>query len=558
MHLINPLVAGIRGAEVGSVELLERGTSTHAVYYKDFPASQQYSVQPIPLDSFGSATLYVEELVDVLVHDSNGVLVRQFVAGDYAAAVEVISQSFTGTDYRDGTKGPFKPTNLASVLDLWKTQQGAIDWKVLVGGAPVTIGDALSSFAGLYFNVKSFGALGNGIADDGAAINAAIAAAAVAGGTVFFPPGVFRTTVVISIPNNVCVLGSGAPASKLAIDNAGAFCLTFGLGPADSGPRTIRNLWVGSINTITTQSLVMADNPTLRTVIEDCLFGNDTTTKGVHVSIQTGSQDSLVQFNRCSFYEMAGASIITEPSSGVGRSVFRDCIFKSLFTGFTSAPHIVARDGMLVDGCWFDASALAGGVFAYVQLNMASPADGSWGGDKFTNNRFKKGAATVAAFRNTAAVPTAGIWESGNSFGTNTGGFLPLYLETTDGYADFVMDVAGLRTHGSRLSRSWGSLSNTDVLIDAKNYALAVIKRTAAGAQVVTATLGSVGDTLTIQIVNASGVTVTPTFGSMFLGGSGITSGIGTGGSGQYKFDFLPVGVGTTGKWVMTGITFTI
>src|SRR6187402_2470905 len=213
MHLINPLVAGIRGAEVGSVELLERGTSTHAVYYKDFPATQQYSAQPIPLDSFGSVTLYVEELVDVLVHDSNGVLVRQFVAGDYAAAVEVISQSFTGTDYRDGTIGPHKPTNLASVLDLWKTNAGAVDWKVLVGGSPINIADAISGFAALYFNVKSYGALGNGVADDGTAINTAIAAAAVAGGTVFFPPGVYRTTAVISVSNNVCLLGSGAPAS---------------------------------------------------------------------------------------------------------------------------------------------------------------------------------------------------------------------------------------------------------------------------------------------------------------------------------------------------------
>ena len=147
MHLINPLVAGIRGAEIGSVELLERGTSTHAVYYKDFPATQQYSVQPIPLDSFGSVTLYVEELVDVLVRDQNGVLVRQFVAGDHAASVEVISQSFSGVDYRDGTKGPFKPTNLASVLDLWKTNSGGIDWKVLVGGNVVTIGFAHREFA---------------------------------------------------------------------------------------------------------------------------------------------------------------------------------------------------------------------------------------------------------------------------------------------------------------------------------------------------------------------------------------------------------------------------
>jgi len=557
MHLINPLVAGIRGAEIGSVELLERGTSTHAVYYKDFAATQQYSVQPIPLDSFGSVTLYVEELVDVLVRDQNGVLVRQFVAGDHAASVEVISQSFSGVDYRDGTKGPFKPTNLASVLDLWKTNSGGIDWKVLVGGNVVTIGEALSSFAGLYYNVKSFGALGNGVADDGAAIQAAITAAAVAGGTVFFPPGVFRTTVTIQVPVNVCVLGSGAPASKLAID--GNLFVVQCAGDDNGGTRAIRNMWFGSINTVTTNSTALVSGAGARVLFEDCLFGNDTTTKGTHAQLQNSTLDSLVTFNRCSFFEMAGNNIAI--AGNTGRSTFRDCDFKSIFTGAQSTPHIFANDSMLIEGCRFDASSLTSGTFAYI--NYLSQAPLGNGGAKFVNNRFKSGAATLAAFRTSSTVPRFGIWESGNSFGDLATGFLPLYLEDgADGFADAAMDTAGLRTHGSRLSRSFGAINNaTPVNIDAKNYALAVIKRTTAGgggALTITASLGSLGDTLTVQIVNTTGAAVTPAWGSMFLLGSGATSSITTGGSGQYKFDFLPIGVGTTGKWVMTGVTLTI
>jgi len=551
MHLINPLVAGIRGAEIGSVELLERGTSTHAAYYRDFPATQQYSAQPIPLDSFGSATLYVDELVDVLVHDSNGVLVRQFVAGDYAAAVEVISQSFTGVDYRDGSRGAHKPTNLASVLDLWKTNSGAIDWKVLVGGNVLTIGDALATFSGLYFNVKSYGALGNGVADDGAAITAAMAAAAVSGGTVFFPPGTFRTTTVISIPPKVSLLGSGAAATKLAIDNAASSCIVFGLGPADSGARTVRDLWIGSINTVNTQSLVGTSNPTLRALFEDCVFGNDTTTKGVHVTLQTSDLNSLVQFNRCAFYEMNNSSIIITGSSGVGRSIFRDCEFKSLYTALAvSNPHIVAIDGMLVDGCRFDASAVTGPGFSYILMLPL----GQFGGNKFINNRFTVGPATISAFRTTTPTPTFGIWESGNSFGDATTGYLPMYADTADGYAAVIQDSVGLRTHGSRANRVVGMNSDTPTQsLDGKNYGIGIIRRNVLGAQTITTNLGSLGDPFLVQVINNTGSPLTPSFGSGFSVTSGGILLIPIGGKGQYQFMYLPSTTGTTGAFQLTG-----
>lgn len=45
-----------------------------------------------------------------------------------------------------------------------------------------------------YFNVRSFGAVGNGVADDTAEIQAAIAALPSSGGTVYFPPGTYLVT----------------------------------------------------------------------------------------------------------------------------------------------------------------------------------------------------------------------------------------------------------------------------------------------------------------------------------------------------------------------------
>jgi hypothetical protein len=76
------------------------------------------------------------------------------------------------------------------------------------------------------FNVKNYGAAGDGTTDDTAAINNAINAATVLGGTVFFPPGSYRlaTAATLNPPgdaatvilkSNVQIVGSGRGATIL-------------------------------------------------------------------------------------------------------------------------------------------------------------------------------------------------------------------------------------------------------------------------------------------------------------------------------------------------------
>lgn len=61
-------------------------------------------------------------------------------------------------------------------------------------------------------NVKDapYLAIGNGTTDDSTAINAAITAAGVAGGIVFFPAGVYKTTAPIVVPRWVKLVGASA------------------------------------------------------------------------------------------------------------------------------------------------------------------------------------------------------------------------------------------------------------------------------------------------------------------------------------------------------------
>ena len=72
---------------------------------------------------------------------------------------------------------------------------------------------------GQVFNVKAYRALGNGVTDDTAAINAAITAAAAAngglGGTVLLPPGTYMVSAPITLPSGVVLGGSGRTSTIL-------------------------------------------------------------------------------------------------------------------------------------------------------------------------------------------------------------------------------------------------------------------------------------------------------------------------------------------------------
>lgn len=78
-------------------------------------------------------------------------------------------------------------------------------------------------------SVQEFGAIGNGVADDAAAIQAAINSLTAAGGKVLFPPGNYRVTATLNVNKPVHLLGSGSgsvyqpvQSSSVAITWAGS------------------------------------------------------------------------------------------------------------------------------------------------------------------------------------------------------------------------------------------------------------------------------------------------------------------------------------------------
>ena len=76
MHLVTPLVAGIRGAESGTASLRVRGTSTAATFYAAAEGGGGNSSGTVTLDAYGGAEVYVDQSVDVIAYDSEGEPVR--------------------------------------------------------------------------------------------------------------------------------------------------------------------------------------------------------------------------------------------------------------------------------------------------------------------------------------------------------------------------------------------------------------------------------------------------------------------------------------------------
>lgn len=553
MHLISALASGISAAATGTCKLVKRGTASNANYYKDFEATQVYSAQPISLDSSGSAVLYVNELVDVLVYDLNGTLVREFVAGDSATAVEVISPSFTGVSYTDGSSGVSKPTTLESVLDLWVGSAGASDFKVIPSGTstPLTIAAATATLAGLFFNVKTYGAIGNGSADDTTAINAAAAAAtgtSTGGGTVFFPPGTYRATTSIAWPAGVKMLGGGGNASKLMFDYGGGQNLQVTTTEA-------LTVWEGmyiSAQTTPTTNAIVRILGSGRLSIFDCTVGGDAAAQGN--CVQFAGVGAAVTLARSKFRGINNQPIIYMTAANLVRVV--ECEVVNI--GTVGGDHILAASGLIVMGSRFSCDSVTSGTPIYIDYS----ASGTYGPPEVVGNYFADGVAvTPIAINNSLATPSSDVVEVGNTFGLGSlAGFgITRYAYTSAGYAP---GTAGFYTgfHGSRMSECEVSTTPVTFVADAKTHGFSMVMISSGAALALSSNLGRVGDIWVLQVHNNSGglLTVTPNASSVLLDALAATFTVANNTKRQLVFAFLPVLAGAgTGRWTQIATSTT-
>lgn len=206
----------------------------------------------------------------------------------------------------------------------------------------------------LTFNVKHYGATGNGTTNDSAAIQAAIdAAEAAAGGTVYFPPGTYKITSGLTVEAaGVRLVGAGRMASVISSSlSAGGKMLTLGDGTNVLTHIEVRDLgFTGSANA--NYGVWLNTNAT-RYSLRDLRVTGCTGTPGAAIGMDTGGSNAhhsgLIE--RC---ELSSNDTGIEVRERSQLTIIRDClIFNNNDFGIDALgdPTTIAGGRLYIENC---------------------------------------------------------------------------------------------------------------------------------------------------------------------------------------------------------------
>lgn len=252
--------------------------------------------------------------------------------------------------------------------------------------------------SGLVYNVRHYGAQGDGQTDDGAAIQRAINAAIAAPGTVYFPAGTYmvQNPLVwsqkwgggVSFIGDGCARGAGSAANKhyppsrllykgttgslLRLHSVSSWLLAnlgFWYEPGFTGDLidvdgvlsdcqgwTITYCSSKSMGAFTARSIVRL-NKAIYGSIERCGI-TGSAGNGIRVGDPGGHYVNAVQIEKCTFNHNLDAHILIGTNDGENVTI-RDCGFEAGTNITAIRGATVARDGKghalyspLIEGCW--------------------------------------------------------------------------------------------------------------------------------------------------------------------------------------------------------------
>lgn len=414
--LVEFLAAGINGAANGSATFVLRGTASSAasVLYNDFEATTQPGTNIITLDANGAAEVYTDAYCDVTLKTSAGVTLRTVTVGNAATTVEVISDSFTGTDYSGSPTAVNEPITLAAVLNKWDDSAGADDWKVAVNGVATNLSAAFSAIGGLFFNVKdpTYGAVGDGVTDDTTAIGLAITAAVAAGGGIVFFPATTSFYLITSLSisaANITLMGVGPNASVIRSATTSANVISFSDNTANTWKRIIG---LGIVGTGTNNNFLLETENEQNIYIENCHFSASSYTDAM-ISRNTTHGLATIIMKDCLFTVGTNVDGACKNRCDFGHTnwIIRNSRFV-IDSGFTG--HVILGSEFNIDGCYFDASAVTSGLYHHINSTAAN-VSGKYVG-RFTNNTFADGGSTGYAFQLATIATDSDFYEDGNIF----------------------------------------------------------------------------------------------------------------------------------------------
>lgn len=213
-QLVSMLASGVvdsTGAAIASglVRFYALGTTTPATVYSDSAAATPIT-QPLTLTAGGTGTAYLTAARRMKVFDATGVTTLIDVnVGTSTGGTDFI----TSTAFNGGTETTLQ-TILDAVDDAFGGSAGYWKYKQSSGATERT---PLSWMSEVHVSVKDFGAVGDGVADDTTAVQAAITAVgAQSGGIVFFPPGAYLILSALNITVDATrLVGSGESQTRI-------------------------------------------------------------------------------------------------------------------------------------------------------------------------------------------------------------------------------------------------------------------------------------------------------------------------------------------------------
>ena len=485
MKLVEPLVCGFPAAHNGTAEIYTRATLADADCFSDFEGAHAVS-NIVPLDTYGAARVYIDGLCAVYIKDDAGAAVTSFIAGTTDVSTEVISSSFTGTNYGTGATAVGDPTNLRSVLDAWVASSGSPDWKVLFNGADTDIKTVMGATSGVFFNTKTYGSVGDGTTDDKAAIQAAIDAChSAGGGTVYFPGGTYKTTDTLTVPHTVSLMGAGADASQILCAHASNDCISLS-AYAGTTSRVIEKLGIGK-SSVSSGNCIFAVNGSTSSYI---------TIRDCHVGIGSACDTAIHGDSGVDRLTIESCHILVNGTGMGGVSWSGFCNMTASDITSTSAAlnsDMFVGAGFYICGCLFDASAVTSGTFQMIYRAFAGTG-GTILGCAFSITSAVPVCTGIASLTTFTGLP--GVFEFGNSFAANITKYA-VGVSTTN------LDNALL----SRDPRSYSLSFSTGAAhtVPADQYGLAQIISTYAGTETLALTKAPVGCRFSMTYTNGDG-----------------------------------------------------
>ena len=320
-------------------------------------------------------------------------------------------------------------------------------------------------------SVKDFGAVGDGVTDDTAAMAAALAATP-NGGTLYFPSGAYLGWLIVR-KNNVTIMGAGSASTTIKIPNGATYTQPKEAGGTITGvPSCIEvgDLAMGNLASVYTNIRVQGFT----------LDGNKANTTAPAADV-LGLGLAFTKASYCSFEDIrstnchgVGIGVFIDSNYMIGRGYVENCGFATSYPGFdiNSSKYgifdIVSRNcyagGRILDNCWGNhlklvvQNATADGFIYNNQavnqshtnvIDVTVHTCGQHGINVGSNckNSHIRGTVFTATGVGCVVFPASGFPSVGNTFkvATNNGSVQGLYVaaDATDNIFEHVSNLDG-------------------------------------------------------------------------------------------------------------------